>query len=300
MAREESGVARVLEKLEASVNAGQYYEAHQMYRTLYFRYLNQKKYDDLLQLLHSGANILLECDQQGSGIDLAILLLDVLTKSYIKPCEEWIKKIAQLIAKMKPNVVERETFLINAVKWSMDKNKRGHPLLHRSIAEVYWQEKKLSTAYRLFLHSNDGVAFATKLIELHTTKGSKSEIAMFIAQAVLQILCLKNKEMAHEAFKTYTRCHPNLHESAPPFPYPLLNFLYLLLKVIDHGDAMKFLMLRKSYYKFLKRDPRFFGYLDNIGRVWFGISAPENRRDLISMISAIIIKVNARPDRKLR
>lgn len=36
-ARGERGVMRVLDKLEASVNAGQYYEAHQMYRTLYFR-----------------------------------------------------------------------------------------------------------------------------------------------------------------------------------------------------------------------------------------------------------------------
>ncbi|XP_047513864.1 Golgi to ER traffic protein 4 homolog isoform X2 [Pieris napi] len=233
MARGERGVARVLEKLEAAVNAGQYYEALQMYRTLYFRYLNQKKYGDLLQLLQSGANILLECDQQGSGTGLAILLLDVLIKSHTQPCEEWIEKIAQLFSKIKPNVVERETFLITALKWSMDKNTRGHPLLHKRIAEVYWQEKKLTSAYRHFLHSNDGVAFATKLIELHTTKGNKSEIAMFIAQAMLQILCLKNKEMAHEAFKEYTRSHPNLNERVPPFQYPLLNFLYLLLKVID-------------------------------------------------------------------
>lgn len=31
------GVSRVLEKLEDSVKEGNYYEAHQMYRTLYFR-----------------------------------------------------------------------------------------------------------------------------------------------------------------------------------------------------------------------------------------------------------------------
>lgn len=31
------GVSRVLIKLENSVKAGDYYEAHQMYRTLYFR-----------------------------------------------------------------------------------------------------------------------------------------------------------------------------------------------------------------------------------------------------------------------
>lgn len=32
------GVSRVLQKLEKSVTDGDYYEAHQMYRTLYFRY----------------------------------------------------------------------------------------------------------------------------------------------------------------------------------------------------------------------------------------------------------------------
>lgn len=31
------GVSRILEKLEKSVKDGDYYEAHQMYRTLYFR-----------------------------------------------------------------------------------------------------------------------------------------------------------------------------------------------------------------------------------------------------------------------
>lgn len=38
--RGERGVGRVLDKLEASVNSGEYYEAHQMYRTLYFRYVH--------------------------------------------------------------------------------------------------------------------------------------------------------------------------------------------------------------------------------------------------------------------
>lgn len=31
------GVSRILTKLENSVKSGDYYEAHQMYRTLYFR-----------------------------------------------------------------------------------------------------------------------------------------------------------------------------------------------------------------------------------------------------------------------
>lgn len=34
----EHGMQRVLNKLQSSFSKGDYYEAHQMYRTLYFRY----------------------------------------------------------------------------------------------------------------------------------------------------------------------------------------------------------------------------------------------------------------------
>lgn len=34
------GVRRVLAKCKASIEAGNFYEAHQMYRTLYFRYVS--------------------------------------------------------------------------------------------------------------------------------------------------------------------------------------------------------------------------------------------------------------------
>ncbi|KAI8435909.1 hypothetical protein MSG28_004095 [Choristoneura fumiferana] len=140
------------------------------------RYLSQKKYADLLNLLHKGATLLLQRDQQGSGADLAILLLDVLTKSETQPSEEWIEKLANLFEIMSSTIPERETFLTNAVKWSMDNNKKGHPLLHKKIAEVYWREKKYTAAHKHFLHSSDGAAYANMLIELHTTKGLKSEI----------------------------------------------------------------------------------------------------------------------------
>jgi hypothetical protein len=35
--RAAAGVSRVLAKLKASLDTGKFYEAHQMYRTLYFR-----------------------------------------------------------------------------------------------------------------------------------------------------------------------------------------------------------------------------------------------------------------------
>lgn len=93
--------------------------------------MTQKKYKDLLNLLYKGSTLLLQRDQQGSGADLALLIIDVLNKSETKPCEEWIDKISKLFELMNASIPERESFLTNAVKWSMDDNKKGHPLLHK-------------------------------------------------------------------------------------------------------------------------------------------------------------------------
>ncbi|XP_026751846.1 Golgi to ER traffic protein 4 homolog [Galleria mellonella] len=287
--RGERGVVRVLDKLEASVNSGQYYEAHQMYRTLYFRYLSQKKYAELLKLLHKGSTVLLQHDQQGSGADLAILLIDVLNKSEIKPCEEWIEKLAKLFEMMSSSIPEREIFLTNAVKWSMDANKKGHPLLHKKIAEVYWKEKKYTAAHKHFLHSSDGAAYANMLVELHTTKGLKSEIDLFIAQAVLQFLCLRNIQMATETFDKYTESHPTIkNDKGPPYLFPLLNFLWFLLRAIEQRHVNQFKILRSWYAISIKRDPNYSVYLDNIGRIWFGIEVQRKTRNPNSVFGGLL------------
>lgn len=94
--------------------------------------------------MYKGSVHLLQHDQQGSGADLAILLVDVLCKSETKPCEEWIEKLSKLFEMMSSTIPERETFLTNSVKWSMDSNKKGHPLLH-----------KVSIQFRLLICAND-------------------------------------------------------------------------------------------------------------------------------------------------
>ncbi|CAG9138720.1 hypothetical protein JYU34_012656 [Plutella xylostella] len=295
--RTERGVARVLEKLEASINSGQYYEAHQMYRTLYFRYLGQKKYDDLLNLLYKGATLLLQRDQQGSGADLAILLVEVLNKSVTKPNKEWIEILGRLFELMSDSIPERETFLTNSVKWSMDSNKKGHPLLHQKIAEVYWKEKKYTAAHRHFLHSNDGAVYASMLIELHTTKGLKSEIDMFIAQAVLQFLCLRNIQMARETFNKYTGSHPTIkNDKGPPYLFPLLNFLWFLLVAVEQKQVPQFKILRDWYSISIKRDPNYSVYLDNIGRIWFGLEVPQTNRNPNTMFGGLLKSIIGEDD----
>lgn len=72
------------------------------------------------------------------------------------------------------------------------------------------------------------------LVELHTTRGFKSEIDLFIAQPVLQILCLRNLQMASDTFSKYTSSHPTIkNDKGPPYILPLLNFLWFLLRAIE-------------------------------------------------------------------
>lgn len=110
------GVSRVLGKLENSIQEGNYYEAHQMYRTLYFRYSGQNKLDDCLALLYSGSKLFLEKEQYSSGADLILLLLTTLGKrnnSEKEDIDEWVEKLGNLIGKMKPTVVERQDIIVS-------------------------------------------------------------------------------------------------------------------------------------------------------------------------------------------
>ena len=59
----ERGSSRVATKLEASLEAGQFYEAHQLYRTLSYRYSIARKWPQLLDLLFHGACKLLDKGQ---------------------------------------------------------------------------------------------------------------------------------------------------------------------------------------------------------------------------------------------
>ncbi|KAF5287523.1 hypothetical protein FQA39_LY04151, partial [Lamprigera yunnana] len=130
------GVSRVLEKLEKSIKDGNYYEAHQMYRTIYFRYLVQKKYEELLDMLHKGALLFLERDQQISGADLAILLVEVLVKSDTVNYAEWTPKLCKIFAKISTSYPERDTFIASAIRWSAKGGSQGHPFLHQVCYEL--------------------------------------------------------------------------------------------------------------------------------------------------------------------
>ncbi|KAA0203416.1 hypothetical protein HAZT_HAZT004544 [Hyalella azteca] len=273
------GISRVKTKLQKSIEEGQYYEAHQMYRTLYFRYKSQEKYVDLIDLLYEGSHLLLTHNQQTSGADLAVLMLEVLESSKAQPSKVHFTRIIELFRLL--NCPERQQYLVRAVKWSSTEDfKLGHPTLHQQLALVLWKEKQYALARYHYLRSDDGSGCATFLIELHLLKGYPSEVDLFLAQAVLQYLCLQKKVEATKVFETYTVTHPHISKTpvGPPYLQPLLNFLWFLLIAVEKGRVTEFRVLCEQYGPSLQRDPCYREYLDTIGQIFFALPPPPRPR----------------------
>lgn len=282
------GVSRVLAKLKASIESKNFYEAHQMYRTLYFRYVSQGKYDEVLELLYDGALTMLDNELYISGADLSLLIIQTLESAptlrdrEMEWTEEWIKRLSEVIGYIKPNIVERETVMEKAIKWSgmISKTPTGHPLMHKLIGQSLYNENNLIQARHHFALSQDGLSCAFVLIELSQSKGFKSEVDLFITQTVLQMLLLKDPTAATDAFTTYIRFHPRIACTDPPFAMPLLNFLFFLLKAIDKTDReyIVFRTLCDLYKPSLDRDPSYDKYLRRIGKKLFGVKQQEQSR----------------------
>lgn len=152
----------------------------------------------------------------------------------------------------------------------------GHPLMHKVIAQLLWTEGNLEQARHHFLLSKDGSGCGQMLIQL-STKGLPREVDLFIAQVVLQQLCLNEISSAMETFQTYTKYHPKISRTEPPFILPLLNFVYFLLKIIECKKLAIFKKLCELYKPSLDRDPSYEKYLDKIGVLFFGAQQTPQR-----------------------
>jgi hypothetical protein len=84
-------------KFPNRIEEGQFYEAHQQLRVIAARYVKQGNNDAAINILSSGAGLLLKAGQGGSGGDLCLFLLDVYTKAEIKPDAATKAKLLSLL-----------------------------------------------------------------------------------------------------------------------------------------------------------------------------------------------------------
>merc|ERR1719350_2113933 len=227
-------------------------------------------------MLYDGAMLLFSHDEVASGTDLAKLYVDTLNQAEAEPEELHFLRISKLYQLMPCDNVDKPVYLTTCLKWS---NKGcgspvGHPRLHQHIAYGLWQMKQYTESRQHFLRGSDGTGCGSMLAEYHQARGFTSEVDMFIAQTVLQYLCLKKSLAAATALVAYTEQHPKI-KSGPPYSHPLLNFLWFLLLSVQTSQSLSaYTVLCEKYKLVLDRDPQYLEYLDKIGQHFFGVPAP--------------------------
>jgi len=271
-----ANIDNVLKRLEASVKEGKYYDAQQMYKTLYHRYSGQQKYQDVKNLLISGAYTMLQYGQYNQGSELGLLLLETYNKTRTKPTSENFGPILNIFALFPDQNTEakaaKETMMKEAIRWSIEQgdNKFGTPELHTAFAISYQRQKEFGKSLKHFVKGNDPKQFANMLAEW-SSETYPGERDLLISRAVLQYLCLSNLKDAIVVYDVSMSLVSSLAKS----PTPLINYIRFLLLTLQRDAVPLFEMLRKKYKPSIERDPDFQIYLDHIALVFYNVQPPK-------------------------
>ncbi|CDW54173.1 Golgi to ER traffic protein 4 homolog [Trichuris trichiura] len=278
-------LVRGSEAIQKHLQASNYYEALQLCRAIGSRLTAQKKIVELLDFLEGVILTFAEAGKASSVDDLAKMFTNALLVGPSPLDSSSLEKIKTVFSALKPRrnyTPDREQFLNHLIAWSkqvLPKYTRGSPALHLCIAEVYALEDNGTAALRHFQLSQNGPRYGEYLALHQDRYGIQSEADLTIAQAVLQRLCMDEKDVAIELFDSYMLHHPKLAsvENEPPLSTPLLNFIHLLLRAIVHNRLNLFTALVEAYKPSIDRDPIFNEYLEKIAQINFA-SCPLSSR----------------------
>eukprot|EP01134_Creolimax_fragrantissima_P006819 CFRG6819T1 len=274
-----AGAARALEntlkKLSDSVERGDYYEAHQMYRTVYFRYYGQEKYGDALHLLTEGAKLLLTKGQYGSGCDLALLVVEVYRNTHTAVNAESRDRLLTIYPMIPATESLRSRFISHSLAWSIEEgsNSRGDPQLQHAFGISMYKEKQYEEAISHLMYGTEvsaralGDVLALCAIE---SAGDHSHADVVISQPLLKLISLQDLHYANIAFDRVSTKHPEIGEFPRP-SFPLVDLVQCLKTACLHDAAPVFQALQTNYAGVLNGNEQCSKYVNRIGEAYFNI-----------------------------
>ncbi|KAG9285574.1 hypothetical protein G9A89_006563 [Geosiphon pyriformis] len=306
------GTDKVLEKIQEALDRQNYYEAHQMYRTVCRRLIKQKQYSKAIDLLYTGARSLLEHKQSGSATDLSLYMIDAYSEGELPVTDESRDRLIQLMKLFPYDEPGRKRFFDTAIGWSVKfgESPAGDPELHHCVAKLFWKDKIYQEAESHFLAgtSESSAAYGQMLGEW-AAQDQPHKCGAYLARAVLQYLCLRNIHDAKIAFNSFEAAISAKHVGQnifsgtssyrqtvngdsielPIYNIPLLNFLQFLILTVQRDASDLFVTLRNKYKSELEIEPTFEDLLNRIGEVFFNIRTqrPQQFNILQDLMSSL-------------
>ncbi|KAI7877323.1 uncharacterized protein EV154DRAFT_525507 [Mucor mucedo] len=297
------GTEKTLQKLRESVNAGNYYEAQQMYRTVARRLNKQQKYQDTIRLLHDGAVLLLQHKQFGSGSDLANYMIDTYKLANVPVDETSLDRVVEILSLFPSTEVSRKAYISNAFRWTKSNGEypEGDPELHDYVGTLLYNEKKYSMAEdHLLLGTSHSAEVIGKLAYEWATEENAQYKGIYLARVVLQYLASKDILLATLAYKNFISSgkQPIAGESqvrrAPAdeptaiqiYADPWMNFTQMLLLTVQRNGADLFKELKSKYEGLYGSEPNFVELIEDIGLNFFNIAKPRKQGNMMADMMA--------------
>ncbi|THX14268.1 DUF410-domain-containing protein [Aureobasidium pullulans] len=297
-------IQKTLARQQEKVKEGQFYEAHQQLRVIASRYTKSSDWASAVDLLSSGASMLLKAGQGASGGDLCMFLMDVYGKAELKPDTTNKARLLSLLREFPDGEPTRKRFAGEVIGWSskLGEYPAGDPELHHVIGTLYAQDGEAIEAEKhLTLGTSDSPAAFSALEYDWYTSDEPSTAPLYAARAVFPYLLVGNLRAANKAFLLFTSklssSNPGLGvqevDSASSdlrvYPsLPLLNFLGLLLLAIEKGSADVFKQLKSHYASYIKDAGNWDEALAQVGEMYFGIKTPSQSNPLFDMMSSFM------------
>lgn len=216
-----TNATRLIAKLKLAVQKKEFYEAHQIIRTIYFRFINQKeKIRALEHLLYLASTYLFQYKENISGQDLAFLHLESVSKCLNYHHEdvgeeaklylaepsmtvhkqkgtldlELSQKVAKIAVLLPDSHIGRNKFIAEALR-ILNTKTLNTDLLQNSLAIELYMNNDFQNSKYLYLHcasKENTNQVADLLVSYHRQCNVSVEVDLFVTQFILQFLCLQN------------------------------------------------------------------------------------------------------------
>eukprot|EP00127_Corallochytrium_limacisporum_P001915 Clim_evm70s88 gene=Clim_evmTU70s88 len=268
---------KTLKKAQTKLDNEEFYEAHQVYRTVYHRYKAAGSFKEAIELGYRGALALLEVEQWTSGGDLALLVTEGYQNLGLPVDDEMKNRLLSLFKASKKDTVERRRLFHQSIQWSIKcgRNTRGDEDLQYWAGKIEGDSGNFSTAMEhLIMGGDEGAAQLVQVLIAWSQAANPDEYDMILAKAVFDYLLMMDMKHANNVYEGFLMTHPRRTE--PNFVTPLMNFLKFMLLTCERDAAPLWRVLKQKYQGAISRDPEFMVSVESIGQIYFGERPQQN------------------------
>lgn len=316
---------RTVARFQQRIDKKEFYEAHQTLRTITNRYVKSKNYDDAIDLLYQGSNILAKNNEFASASDLISYLIHVYEESGVvclndSSNKHYKSKLIELISSLPDTDPSLNELAKQALNWSVNfsetKSKFGDASLHHifgvKLLNAASSQPTEDTKHLLFsvaeLHLILGLyeslpIYVDFLYKWYQTTGG--DPGVYISRAVINYGYLKNVHFANlaldqflerlvaEGKQEYETFEQENNRKLLYFQSsPLLNLLQLVVVTLGKEQSGEKFLKLYNHYKSELASKELANQVGYLGNLFFGLNlgGSQGQNNLLANMMGSLFK----------